>query len=483
MTDVVLINPPVSFERESRTRDRSDPLLFDQPPISYPPLGLAYMGAVLERDGLSVRILNAALPDMGRERVLAELRKEQPKIIGISLLVFTLRSAYALLEDLRALALDAEVVVGGIHVADDPQVVAKLGLRHGFVGEADFSFARFCVEKISGNGRVDDIDGLVTNEDGRIRMNRPRVIRDLETIPLPAMHLLFPSDYYFTPADPRPMTVMITSRGCPFQCTYCHFYSSEIREAFPYRRRDPAEVIREMKWMTGTYGVEYIEFVDGTFTVDRRYTETLMDAILEEGIRVSWGCETRANLVDEALLRKMKDAGCKKVAFGVETGLDRTRYLVNKKISNRSIESAFRACHALGIETKANLLLGVPTETEADLRETIRFARKLNPTYAEFHVSLITPNIQFHEIALREGTIPEDVFDRFMEGTLPFPRFTPRGLTPELLDKIDIQAHRRFYLRPGYILRRLRGIRSLRDLRNNLRVFFWLSRNFFLPNG
>lgn len=480
MTDVVLINPPITFERESRARDRSDPLLFDQPPISYPPLGLAYLGAVLEQEGLSVRILNAALPDMGKKRLLAELRRERPKVIGISLLVFTLRSTYALLKDIRALDLGAEVVVGGVHVADDPKVVGKLGLRHGFVGEADFSFARFCKRKVNGNGSMDDIDGLVTVEGDRVRMNKPRVIRDLERIPLPAVHLLFPSDFYYTPADPRPMTVMITSRGCPFRCTYCHFYSSEIREAFPYRRRKPAGVIQEMKLMTGTYGVEYIEFVDGTFTVDRRYTEALMDAILREGIRVSWGCETRANLVDEPLLRRMRDAGCKKVAFGVETGLDRTRYLMDKKISNKSIEEAFRACHALGMETKANLLLGVPTETVEDLEETIRFTRKLNPTYAEFHVSLITPNIQFYEIALKEGAITEDVFDRFMEGARQFPRFTPKGLTPELLDRIDIRAHRRFYLRPGYVLRRLKGMRSLRDLRNNLKIFFWLTRNFFL---
>jgi len=478
LTDVVLINPPITFERASRSRDRSDPLLFDQPPISYPPLGLAYLGAVLEQEGLVVRILNAALPDMGKERLLAELRRERPRIIGISLLVFTLRSTYSLLREIRALDLDAEVVVGGVHVADDPGVVGKLGLRHGFVGEADVSFARFCRQTLDG-GPVEEIDGLVTAEGDRVRMNKPRVIRDLEGLPLPAAHLLFPSRHYHTPADPRPMTVMITSRGCPFRCTYCHFYSSGIREAFPYRRRRPEGVIEEMKLMTGTYGIEYIEFVDGTFTVDRAFTETLMDAIVREGIRVSWGCETRANLVDEPLLRKMRDAGCKKVAFGVETGLDRTRYRVNKKISNRSIEEAFRACHALGLETKANLLLGVPTETVEDLEETIRFTKALNPTYAEFHVSLITPHIEFYEIALREGMITEDVFDRFMEGAAPFPRFTPRGLTPELLDRIDIRAHRRFYLRPGYILRRLRGMRNLRDLRNNLRIFLWLCRNFF----
>ena len=475
--DVLLINPPLHLRRGAgATARRPDPLSYDQPPIHFPPLGLCYLGASLLQDGFSVEVLDGYIRGSSTEELLAEVGRRRPALVGISALCFTLPVVFSLVQELKRMYPDLPVVLGNLQVADDPRLVLKTGADYGLLGWAERSLCALARALLRSPGGAGEIPGLVHRGEGGLRVNPAARLDDLDALPHPARQLLA-DGVYFSPADARPMTAVTASRGCAFGCAHCQHSDPLTQQNFHTASRSVDQVALEVLALERSSDVRYFEFTDNTFTTDRDRALRFCQAMLAAGSRMTWSCDSRANLLDRELLLAMRRAGCKKISIGVETASEAARWRMNKKITNSQIRRTFRLCRELGLETTANFIFGLPSETLADLQRSTRFAVALRPNYVEFHVALVVPNTPLFHDAVSRGLVDEDVFDRYMHGEVGFPVFIPEGLELDQLRRADRRAYRRFYLRPSYVWERLRRLRGPADLLRHVKLALWVLRS------
>jgi len=348
--DVLLVNPPLDLDRVHADGSvHVDPVKFDQPPIDFPPLGLCYLGAVLEQDGFSVEIVDAWVQRMTVETILDRVRQKRPRIVGVSLLSFTLPSVYRLVGRIRETCPESTVVLGNLYVSNDPSIVGKMDAHFGILGWGEEPLRRLARFLVRREGSVDDIPGLVFDRDGRTIVGEPYLDGDLSALPLPARHLI-DGNRYFSPADHRPMANLTMTRGCPFHCEHCHFSSTNVRKCFHRQSRPVEDVVSEFQWLAAKKEVRYISFTDDTFTVDRKGVMELCSSLAGAGNKVPWGCETRASFLDRELLDAMRAAGCKGISIGVETANEEIRKRMQKRVSNEQIREAVHHCGEVGIE-------------------------------------------------------------------------------------------------------------------------------------
>jgi len=282
--------------------------------------------------------------------------------------------------------------------------------------------------------------GFVKNGKLVLTAQRP-VIEDLDSLPFPARHLL-PMDVYneVVRENPlrgeicKPMTIMITSRGCPFNCVFC---SNCIVWGKRWRGRSPENVVDEIEHVVKTYGIEQIDFYDDNMTLDRKRMEGICDLIVNRGVRVEWFTPNgiRADTLDEDLLRKMKRAGCKKIRLAPESGVQRVvNEVIEKNLDLKSVQQAVVAAKKVGIGVGLFFVIGLIGETKADIEETIRFAYRLRRLGADsFIFSIAAPiyGTELYEKAKRGGFLREGFCDEALAGVEPLietPEFTAEEL-------------------------------------------------------
>jgi radical SAM superfamily enzyme YgiQ (UPF0313 family) len=299
-----------------------------------------------------------------------------------------------------------------------------------------------------GNG-----DGSTSNNPGR----PPLPVEALDEMPLPAWHHFRLERY--TNLQPTvdqidgPSLPILTSRGCPYRCTYCAQIGPRR-----WRARSVESVLDEWRWLVEGQGAAEIGVLDDSFNIDRQRVLALCEALVAEGLnQVPWIMINgiRANLADEEVLGAMKRAGCARVAFGVESGnqeiLDT---VVDKHLTLDQVRAAFKAARAVGMETIGFFIVGLPGETEETMDDTIRFACELDPLVANFSIATPFPGTQMYERVKAEGRILAETWDDFVffEGKA---RFEMPGLPAELVERKWKEAYRRFYLRPKRVARTL----------------------------
>ena len=434
MSDVVLVYPPY----------RRTP-----PGRSYSPLGLPYVASFLERSGYSVRVVDADMEGLDSNAVVSVVAAERPRLVGITVLTHALPNVLSIVEGLRRVGI-TNVVVGGPHVTADPQIVADLGLVYGMRGEAEHGFLKLARFLLEGVGDLNEVGGLVVNEGGRLHAERPCFVDDIDVLPLPARHLVRTRDYRFT--------VVFSSRGCPYQCLYC---AEQCRKV---RYRSPANVVDEISGLVREYGVRSVDFGDSVFTLDRGHVLEICRLLGERKVRIDWSCITRADLVDRGLLAAMKDAGCRFVSFGVESGVEEFRFAGGKRITDDAIREAFASCRRVGLRTRASILFGTPGETVADMRTSIDFVRDLKPDYALFSITQVFPSTPLFDRLLREGRIGNDVWREFMHGRVLSLDYLPDGVSLDEAYAVSNEAFRKFYLDNGYLWRKLSGVGDVYEL-------------------
>ena len=234
-----------------------------------------------------------------------------------------------------------------------------------------------------------------------------------------------------TPSTSSRTISFICSRGCPYNCLFC----SKLHQK-PYRFLGTSNILNQLRYLVKELKIEWVEFVDEIFTLKRSRIVELCQAILDDGLIFEWGCGTRADRVDEELLRLMKIAGCRKIGFGVESGVESVRYRINKKVSNLKILDAISMCQSLQIKTQTCFIFGHPCETLAEMRQTVHFARNLGSNYPSFGRMIPIPGSELFELAKLNGEIDPDIWRRFMHGDSELPIYTPKGVSPEDVNRI-----------------------------------------------
>ncbi len=381
--------------------------------VLMPPLGLAYLGTALKAQGVKVEIVDAHAEGMGRRALAGRMRRSAPDIVGVTFTTENRAGGFAAIRLAKKELPECVTVAGGPHAsltADDclrhvPELdVVVRGEGERTLGElVDAVIARRAFEKI---------DGISFQRDGEPVHNPGRgFIRDLDGIAFPDRGLLNIDRYNFymeVPGeDMRKAAAVLSSRGCPHGCIFC---SSTVMWGKRVRFRSPENVVDEIEQQVKERGIGAVWFLDDTFTLERERVEEICDLIVERRIDVRWFCEVRVDSVDRELLERMRNAGCRRVGFGVESGSKRIlREVLHQKVNLDTVRDMATWCRELGIVAHPFFALSHPGETYEDAEATFDLIRRFVPTH-EPSLSLlhIYPGTALEAMAKERGILPRD---------------------------------------------------------------------------
>jgi len=462
---IAFIFPPFShkkFEEDIDIVSRE----FTRPP----PLGLAYAAAIAEKAGHKAIIIDAnCRPGMPKEKALKLVNTFKPDILGFMLTAYMFRQTLEWIIFFKEKT-NLPVVVGNVLLELYPkEVMSHKEIDYGIIGSAQQSFP-LLLAAIEGGVKAKDIKGVCCKEDGDIIINRPDNLKeDFDTLPFPARHLL-PNHKYSTIISKRKnFTIMLTSKGCPSQCGFCHVKN------IPYSSRNPEGVIDEIEECYKKYNIREIEFFDPVFTFDKKRIIDICKGIRKKDMDVSWACRARVDQVDSELLEEMKSAGCARIYYGVECGNQNVLNNVSKGITLERIKKIIDLTKKQRILTLGFFLIGAPGDSIESIKETIRFALTLKLDYVQFHKTIAKPTTVLYEQVVK--ATGRDYWSKYILGRADEERLpTPwTEVSDRDIERCTIKAYRRFYFRPSRLVKIAVGIRSLREFNRYLRsaVGFW----------
>ncbi len=450
-----------------------------------PPLGIAYIGAVSLRRGDEVRLVDQNVDDTPPESLAA-----WPDVVGITANTSQVKGAWRAAQALRDGGCTAPIVLGGVHATVLPDESLNAAPIDVIVrGEGEETWADLCAALAAitpGDDRDEALAGIAgisfRNSSGAIVHNPDRLpIQDLDALPWPAYNL-FRLDQY-TSLQPtldaagkgvRSFSIM-TSRGCPYRCSYC----SQSVFKYRWRGRSPDSVAAEWRHLVRELGATEIGVLDDSFNIDRKRVAALCDLLVAQGLNhVPWIMINgiRANLADEETLGRMKAGGCKRTAFGVESGNQVILNSIDKRLDLDEVRAAFRAARRVGMETIGFFMIGLPGDTAETMDQTIRLACELDPVVANFSMTTPFPGTTLYTLikeAERQGRgrLLINDWDNFifLEGRA---RYELDGLTAELQERKWKEAYRRFYLRPKRVLQTLMRRSTWLGLPRTVRMAF-----------
>lgn len=414
-----------------------------------PPLGIAYMAGVLQENHIDVEILDASAEDMDFKDVEKELLKRKPDLVALTALTPTIGRALETAQVVKETLPDSIVVMGGYHptfnfieTLEDENV--DIVIR----GEGEYIMLNL-VQALENQSSLHDVKGIVFEDKNskEIVVNpEAPLIQDLDELPFPALNLLPMKKYRLLDMDTH-MTTMITTRGCPMQCSFC---SSAAMHGKKIRERSVENIVDEIEYLKTNYDIDTIAFMDDTFTLKKRKVMAICDEILKRNIKIMWGCTSRVDTLDEKLLKKMKEAGCITIFIGVESADQQQLDNMCKNTTITKIENAFKIAHKLKIRTIASVALGMPGDTKEIMNKTVKFVHKLKPNYAIYSLATPYPGTKFYKEAFEKNLIKIKDWSKY---TLITPILETIDCSLNDMRKIQAKAFMKFYLRPQYIIR------------------------------
>ena len=443
---------------------------------SYPHLGLGYIAAVLEKAGHLVKIIDIDADRLTRQQFISDLTKEDYGIVGITATTPTFNHAITLAEIVKEHS-QAFTVLGGIHVTVRPEESLKFDSVDFLIkGEGELTILDL-INFLEKGGDIGSIDGLYYKNNGSIMKNKDRALIDnLDDLPFPARHLFNRLNYTYPDTLGKQAMPIITSRGCPGCCAYC---SSKSLFGRKFRARSADNVLSEIEYLIKNFGVSEIHIWDDNFVTQKSRVFQIRDEIKKRKIRIKFAFPNaiRADYADEELLLALKDMGTYSIAFGVDSGNQAILDKVHKHIKLKDTEKAFKLAKKMGLETWAFFMIGLPQETEDSIKETIDFAKKLNPDVAKFHILKPFPGTEVYQEFLAEGFLLDNNFNHFGIHLPPVHRLN--SLSRDDLLKWHKKAYRSFYLRPTVLFRQLLRLKSFHRFKLNISTALGLLKNMF----
>lgn len=366
-----------------------------------PPLGLMYLGASVERAGHQCRIVDMESMQVGPDRLLEIIAEYQPDLIGITATTPVYANACDLAVFLKEKRPELPLVLGGVHAT----IVGRQAMEecqafdYEVVGEGENTLVELMEALADGAGPA-GIRGVIHREKGLIVENPPRPLEsDLDSLPSPARHLLDPDlfKHHLPGRGEIRYASLFTSRGCPFKCIFCSQHTMYGRRM---RWHGLDRVMDELEYIVKEQGIDHVIIMDETLTLNHRRTMEFCQAIHDRGLKFTWEGWTRANTVDEELLRTMKAAGLVRLSFGIESGDPEILKVIKKEVTLDDLRQAYRIAGKVGIEMRGSAMLGHPHETKATAWRTIRFCRSIRELKQLFlNIACPYPGTELYEYA------------------------------------------------------------------------------------
>ncbi len=459
IVDVLLVNPPYLTKEVYGNLYKAAGI--------FPPLGLAYVAANLEKYGYSVSIVDF---ESSWEKTFSAIRKYRPKVVGVTCTSPMLNDVLKIAK--LAKKLKAKTIVGGTHVTALPEEVAK---HEEFdivsFGEAEQTILEV-VQALDGKMKLNDVKGIAYKDKGQIikTANRP-FVKDLNTLPFPAYHLLDMKKYRFYALfdKTKGFFTMITIRGCPFNCVFCNTQTMFSKRV---RYRNPKNVVADAELLSRKYDVKEIYFYDDTFSLDMKRTERFCSLLENKKLGLIWSTETRSDRVDLQLLKKMKQAGCYMIGYGFESADQKILNNLKKGTTVKQNKEAVRLTHKAGMLVRAFLLIGAPGETKGTLRKTVKFSLMKGITYVHFNIVTPYPDTALWHDAIKEGLLKMDETTGMgaIANVKAYKKMIGTELDASTVKKEWIKANIRFYVRPRWFFMMFRNLGGWYHLRNVLRA-------------
>ena len=420
------------------------------PALLYPPIELAHVAALLEEEGHEVVILDADGRGHGPDEALAAIVAEQPGLVCLDSSSTSLDQDLALARRTRE-SLGVPVAILGSQVTFTPgEIFSAENVDVVVRGEPERTVAELA-ERVASGGSLEGVAGTTWKRaDGEIIHEEEREkISDLDSLPIPARHLLDNSIYSFPGLD-GPVTTVKSSRGCPLDCSFCGY---TLAQGLRFRFRSPEHVLSELVDLHRNHGLRHVVFRDPIFTTRKDRVHEICDGILREGLDLEWQCETAVKTLDRPLIEKMAAAGCRHISLGVESGNQeiQKKHCGNKLSNLDQAHEVFRACRDNGIETRAFCMIGFPEETPEMAEETISLVDSLDPDQVQFCAVTAYPGTPLYELLRGERDFDYATMTGFqaLEGN--------EYMTAQEIEAKIREAYRRFYRRPKRLVRELRS--------------------------
>jgi anaerobic magnesium-protoporphyrin IX monomethyl ester cyclase len=411
----------------------------------YVPIGLAYLAAVMEKNGHELAVIDCPALGMDEDQLKRKLDAFKPDLIGVTSMTPTIQSTLQSTRVAKEACPDATVVIGGPHATFmDKQILTDEASVDIVVrGEGE----RTLLELAQGDSRkFQDIAGI-TFRKGKETIQTPNrlAIQNLDELPYPA-YSQFALDKYLLYG--KLFLPVITSRGCPFQCAFCTTSRILGKE---YRARSPKNIVDELEHIKNVYHADSFTFYDDTLTLDKGRIFKICDEIKARRINIPWDCQTRVDQISKEILTKMKETNCQQVFFGVESGCQTILDAVNKRTTVEQNEKAIRMAKEAGLFVSISIILGYPGETPDMLKQTLEFIRRAEPDDVYLCIATPYPGTELRRVVEEKGWKMSPDWSKYDTVT---PVFENPNLSNEAVQKLRSSFYDSFYS-PKYVLNHL----------------------------
>jgi len=434
-------------------------------PLGAPSLGLAYLAAFLREGGVEVHILDARGKALSLTDVTRFAQEFAPDIVGVTSTTPLFGNAIQIAKGVKEALPDVQLVMGGPHITGQGAEVLE---KWGFVDVLVLGEGESTLLDLARETPLASVTGIAYRQGGEVKVTPPRpLIEDLDSLPFPARDFYDAGDY----AHPlyelygKPMATILSTRGCPFQCSFC---SSRATFGRRVRYRSVDSVMAEVDLLIEKHGVKSLKFADDTFALAK---DRLTEICAELGKRgLPWIANARVNTITEEMVETMRDSGCRLLLFGLESG---DQFVLNEIMKGTTIEEMSEVLvwtDEAGIDTIGTFIIGAPSETTKTAKATIDLAKELPLTFADFFILSPYPGTAIYEEMKRKGYMKEFEWTDVRAPKYGNPLVRLPNMSEEELIMAQKRAYRQFYLRPRYVLRLLRTVDSWHRAKQYLKL-------------
>ncbi|MCP4154477.1 MAG: radical SAM protein [bacterium] len=440
---ILFVNPPFSGKTYEWIEQLGSKL---------PSIGLCSLAAYTREKGYQTDLLDAFNTGLTPEATLEKVLEFSPTHVGITAITSNVVFAGEFATLLKKNAPQIITIVGGPHITAMPEATMERfpAIDIGVLGEGEIT-----IDEILGSPPkttdLEAIKGIIyRDKEDKLKKNTPRpLIKDLDSLPFPAWDLLpgFPDFYRPTPTNFKklPVASLVTSRGCPFACTFCD------RSVFGrnFRTFSAEYIIKLIEDLHTKYGVLELCFYDDTFTADKKRLVTLCEYFIKKKLKLSWSCLGRVDNTEPQMLAMMKKAGCWLISYGIESASPEILEIYCKKTTRSQVENAITATKKAGITTRGFFIIGGPLETDHTVIQLKDMLKQI--PLDDIHISFYTPipGSELYDIADQYGTFSKD----WTKMNVYVLNFIPNGLNGDKLLKYRADIYRSFYFHPKRIAR------------------------------
>ncbi len=455
---LLFVNPPTldnqKFIREGRCMQSVNSWA-----AIWPPLTLAILATIGKKYG-EVRLIDWNVEEMPFETLVQTVVAFEPDIL-VSCPTFPSIDSDAFFSKKIKEHLPDTITLGfGMFftLLEEASLRDTEGYDIAIYGEPEVTFEEL-LSRYAASGKIEPIPGLLWRQGAEVRKGDPRpFIQDLDTIPVASRDLLR-NERYKLPHNGHPFTLVNVARGCPYSCIFC---TANIYYGKKLRHHSVKYVIDEIEQCIQDHGIRDFLFWEEVFTLDKPFGIALCDEIMKRKLSIEWMTTTRADLVDEEIVKKMKEAGCILLGLGIESCSQEILDRAKKNETVEQIVNAVNLCKKVKLPTMGHFIFGLPGETEETAQNTIKAITDLGLDYMQCYCAVPIPKTPLGEMAREKGWVRAKQWSQYDYGGRSV--MDIGTVSPDDIDRYRDTAFRKFYFRPKYILKQLKVITSIRQL-------------------